>query len=74
MVLKVNAIGPGFISTPLVDGSIDEETQNYLASQHALHRLGQPQEVAELALWLTSDKSSFVTGSYYAMDGGYLAK
>jgi NAD(P)-dependent dehydrogenase (short-subunit alcohol dehydrogenase family) len=46
----------------------------YLETQHAMQRLGKPEEVAELALWLASDKSSFVTGSYYPVDGGYLAK
>jgi NAD(P)-dependent dehydrogenase (short-subunit alcohol dehydrogenase family) len=41
---------------------------------HALGRLGESPEVAELVLWLSSDKASFVTGSYYAVDGGYLAQ
>ncbi|KGE13839.1 SDR family NAD(P)-dependent oxidoreductase [Sphingobacterium deserti] len=72
--VRINAIGPGFISTPLIDDHLDKETIDYLASQHAMQRLGKPEEVAELALWLASDKSSFVTGSYYPVDGGYLAK
>lgn len=72
--VRVNAIGPGFISTPLVDQSQDQETRTYLASQHAFQRLGKPEEVAELTLWLASDKASFVTASYYPVDGGYLAK
>jgi len=72
--VRINAIGPGFISTPLIDDSLDKATLDYLASQHAMQRLGTPKEVAELALWLASDKSSFVTGSYYPVDGGYLAK
>lgn len=72
--VRINAIGPGFIATPLIDANLDVETQQYLASQHAMQRLGKPEEVAELALWLASDKSSFVTGAYYAVDGGYLAK
>ena len=37
-------------------------------------RLGKSEEVAELALWLNSDKASFVTGAYYNVDGGYLAQ
>lgn len=72
--VRINAIGPGFISTPLIDDHMDQDTQQYLAAQHAMQRLGKPEEVAELALWLASDKSSFVTGSYYPVDGGYLAK
>jgi NAD(P)-dependent dehydrogenase (short-subunit alcohol dehydrogenase family) len=47
---------------------------DYLASQHALQRLGTAQEVADLVGWLASDAASFVTGTYYAVDGGYLAR
>ncbi len=72
--VRINAIGPGFIATPLVDNSLDAESLKYLETQHAFQRLGRPEEVAELALWLASDKSSFVTASYYPVDGGYLAK
>lgn len=45
-----------------------------LEGMHALGRLGESSEVAELVLWLSSDKASFVTGSYYPVDGGYLAQ
>ncbi|WP_093365524.1 SDR family NAD(P)-dependent oxidoreductase [Sphingobacterium wenxiniae] len=72
--VRINAIGPGFISTPLVDNALDKPTLDYLASQHAMQRLGKPEEVAELTLWLATEKASFVTGSYYPVDGGYLAK
>lgn len=72
--VRINAIGPGFIATPLIDTALDQQAQDYLASQHAMQRLGKPEEVAHLAVWLASDKASFVTGSYYPVDGGYLAK
>lgn len=72
--VRINAIGPGFIATPLLDQHLDQDTLNYLASQHAFNRLGKSEEVAELTLFLASDKSSFVTGSYYPVDGGYLAR
>ena len=72
--VRINAIGPGFISTPLIDNNLDKDTLTYLETQHAMQRLGKPEEVAELALWLASNNSSFVTGSYYPVDGGYLAK
>lgn len=72
--IRINAVGPGFIHTPLVDDSMDQQTLDFLASQHAFQRLGKPEEVAELVLWLASDKSSFATGTYFPIDGGYLAK
>ncbi|WP_156305964.1 SDR family NAD(P)-dependent oxidoreductase [Sphingobacterium endophyticum] len=72
--VRVNAIGPGFIATPLIDENLDQNTLKYLETQHAFQRLGKPEEVAELTLWLASDKASFVTASYYPVDGGYLAK
>ena len=45
-----------------------------LEGLHPVGRLGTSAEVAELVLWLCSDKASFVTGSYYPVDGGYLAQ
>ncbi|HPE59651.1 MAG: SDR family oxidoreductase [Thiothrix sp.] len=72
--IRINAVGPGFIHTPMVDDSLDKATRDYLATQHALNRMGTPTEVAELVCWLASDAASFVTGAYYAVDGGYLAK
>lgn len=72
--VRVNAIGPGFIYTGLVnEGTMGKEAIQTLEKKHALNRLGQPIEIAELVLWLASDKSSFVTGAYYPVDGGYLA-
>lgn len=72
--IRVNTAGPGFIHTPLVDYTLDDETQAFLANKHALNRLGKPEEVAHLVAWLASDGSSFVTGAYYPVDGGYLAQ
>lgn len=71
--VRVNAVGPAFINTPLLE-VLDSDTLNFLKSQHAFQRLGESNEVAELVLWLASDKSSFATGTYYPIDGGYLAK
>lgn len=71
--LRINSIGPGYILTPLLN-VLDDNTMNMLKVMHPMGRLGKPEEVAELALWLNSDKASFVTGSYYNVDGGYLAQ
>ncbi|PSK92086.1 SDR family NAD(P)-dependent oxidoreductase [Taibaiella chishuiensis] len=72
--VRVNAVGPGFIKTPLVESSMDQESKDALVALHPIGRLGEPEEVAELVLWLSSDKASFVTGAYYNIDGGYLAR
>ncbi|MEX2478040.1 MAG: glucose 1-dehydrogenase [Gracilimonas sp.] len=71
--IRVNSVGPGYIKTPLLD-ALDEETLEYLVGLHPIGRLGESGEVAEIILWLASDKASFVTGSYYPVEGGYLAK
>ncbi|MGO4341439.1 SDR family NAD(P)-dependent oxidoreductase [Pedococcus sp. 2YAF34] len=72
--IRVNAVGPGFIRTPLLDAHLDQPTLDFLATQHALQRIGEPEEVAELVAWLASDGASFATGTYYPIDGGYLAR
>jgi NAD(P)-dependent dehydrogenase (short-subunit alcohol dehydrogenase family) len=73
--IRVNAIGPGFISTPLISElEEDQETNQMLISLHPMGRLGRPEEVAELAVFLASDRASFVTGSYHPADGGYLSR
>jgi NAD(P)-dependent dehydrogenase (short-subunit alcohol dehydrogenase family) len=71
--IRINAIGPGYILTPLLN-NLSEEAMQGLVGLHPMGRLGTPEEVAELALWLSSDKASFVTGAYYNVDGGYLAR
>jgi len=71
--IRVNAVGPGFIRTPLLKGMSPEAIAT-VEGLHAMGRLGESAEVAELVVWLSSDKASFVTGSYYPIDGGYLAQ
>ena len=72
--IRVNAVGPGYIVTPLLTKTLDEATLKAVAGLHPIQRLGTADEVAELCLWLNSDKASFVTGAYYNVDGGYLAQ
>jgi len=72
--IRINSIGPGYIVTPLLTNILNADAMKGLEALHPMGRLGTSEEVAELALWLNSDKASFVTGSYYNVDGGYLAQ
>ena len=71
--IRINAVGPAFIDTPLLD-QLDEEVKQQLIDMHPIGRFGKSEEVAEIILWLGSDKASFATGAYYPIDGGYLAR
>ncbi|OUE22805.1 2,5-dichloro-2,5-cyclohexadiene-1,4-diol dehydrogenase [Clavibacter michiganensis] len=72
--VRTNAVGPGFIDTPLVRSGLTPEALAHLESQHATGRLGTDAEVAALVLFLLSDEASFISGSYHLVDGGYTAR
>lgn len=71
--IRVNAVGPGFIKTPLLH-ALPADALAGIAALHPMNRLGTSEEVATLVLFLASPGSSFITGSYYPVDGGYLAR
>jgi NAD(P)-dependent dehydrogenase (short-subunit alcohol dehydrogenase family) len=72
--IRVVSVGPGYIETPLVTGSLDEATLQALRGMHAMERLGTSEEVAALVVFLASEAASFITGSYHVVDGGYTAR
>jgi len=72
--IRVNAVGPGFIETPLLNGNSADNTFDALRALHPMGRLGTSDEVAALTLFLLSDAASFITGSYHLVDGGYAAQ
>lgn len=70
--IRVNCICPGPIDTPLLRNSFPDkkELENYIQRHTLLKRLGKPEEVAEVVLFLASEDSSYVVGSVYSVDGG----
>ncbi|MEO2174012.1 MAG: SDR family oxidoreductase [bacterium] len=73
--IRVNAICPGTISTPPVQRMMaDPSALEVNLKAHALGRLGQPEEIANVAVWLASDESSFVSGESIVVDGGLRAQ
>ncbi|WP_334015380.1 SDR family NAD(P)-dependent oxidoreductase [Alteromonas sp. S167] len=82
--IRVNAVCPGTIETPLFHNAIDKyvaasganksEVVKEEAAAQPIGRLGQPEDVAELTYFLCSEKTSFITGSLHAVDGGYTAQ
>lgn len=71
--ITVNNIGPGAVDTPIdADVKADPQKWNALLSEIPLHRMGQPEEIALLAVYLASDASAYVTGSTFFIDGGLM--
>jgi NAD(P)-dependent dehydrogenase (short-subunit alcohol dehydrogenase family) len=75
--IRCNSISPGRVHTPFVDGFLaknypgkEKEMFDKLSKTQPLGRMGQPEEIASLALFLCSDEAAFITGSNYVIDGG----
>jgi NAD(P)-dependent dehydrogenase (short-subunit alcohol dehydrogenase family) len=70
--IRVNAVCPGFIETRMTESAMQRRGEQILSGIPA-GRLGQPGEIAEMVVWLCSDRASYVTGAAYNVDGGWLA-
>jgi len=72
--IRVNAVAPGAIETPMVDPlKSDPKTMEAILAKVPMKRMGKPEEVSNLVLFLASDASSYMTGSTVVIDGGWLA-
>jgi 2-keto-3-deoxy-L-fuconate dehydrogenase len=76
--IRCNCISPARVHTPFVDGFVaknypgrEAEQMAKLAAAQPIGRMGQPAEIASLALFLCSDAASFITGADYPIDGGF---
>lgn len=72
--VRINAVGPGFIDTPLLAKNLDAEALGQIKMLHPVGRLGSSEEVSELTCFLLSERASFITGSYHLIDGAYAAQ
>ncbi len=75
--IRINAVCPAFIETPMIEqGGIVPGTPFYelLTNAHPIHRLGRPEEIANVVTWLCSPDASFITGAPILVDGGYVAQ
>jgi NAD(P)-dependent dehydrogenase (short-subunit alcohol dehydrogenase family) len=71
--VRVNAVCPGFILTPMQEAEYTAEMQQAFASKVPLGRLGRPADVAALFAFLASEDSAFITGQCFVIDGGEIA-
>jgi NAD(P)-dependent dehydrogenase (short-subunit alcohol dehydrogenase family) len=78
--IRVNCICPGTVDTPFVEGLLEkhhrheaDEIRRQLNARQPIGRLGRPEEIAAMALYLASDRAGFVTGSILTIDGGWTA-
>jgi len=70
--IRVNAVCPGYIKTPMTEETMRRRGAAIIA-QTPLKRMGGPEEIAEMVVWLLSEQASYVTGAAYNVDGGWMA-
>ena len=70
--IRINMVAPGVVSTAMVDDATDEMIER-ASAMHPIGRIGKPREISELVLFLASPRATFINGSYFNADGGYLA-
>jgi NAD(P)-dependent dehydrogenase (short-subunit alcohol dehydrogenase family) len=70
--IRVNAVCPGFVQTRMTEDTMRRRGEAILA-QIPSHRMGRPEEIAEMVVWLCSERASYVTGAAYNVDGGWMA-
>src|ERR1700720_1388459 len=70
--IRVNAVCPGFIKTQMTEDTMRRRGEAIMA-QIPVRRMGEPGEIAEMVVWLCSDRASYVTGASYNVDGGWMA-
>ncbi|CAI0847360.1 SDR family NAD(P)-dependent oxidoreductase [Serratia ficaria] len=71
--VRVNAVGPGYVDTPAM-GELPAQLRRQMAASHPMGRMATREEVAKTVAFLLSDDSSFTTGAFYSIDGGYTAR
>jgi NAD(P)-dependent dehydrogenase (short-subunit alcohol dehydrogenase family) len=75
--IRVNAVGPGYVETPMLTGRLaaaSASARDEIVGRHPMGRIAAPEEIADAVAYLVGDGSSFITGAYLPVDGGYIAR
>jgi len=68
--IRINNVSPGVIKTPMTDG-LPDAALDHIAAHAALKRVGEPEDVSRVAVWLCTDEARFITGQSILVDGGF---
>ena len=71
--INVNAIGPGFVATDLLEDFMEEKNRQTIIKQIPIRRFAQPEEIAPLAVFMASDLSNYMVGEHVIIDGGVIS-